>query len=569
VSKYERLCMDVLMEYVPAAVYMFDGILTEQTGFDLEYVAIKIQEKVDISVRLAEKHIPTIEFEELDYRSPHGIFSSDKVVLFGLHGTLASANALRPFLPDISKLKTVFKIGLYVDTDVDSNLLRTMQESMGTNFDFILTAEHCVKPSETYRLQHGLKPDEKIKPLHLYFENLNNVIIVDSAPSKILPEEHWMLRRVTPWESDPDDKELRDVVASLLERRANVITYEREDMVAYRKPDGTTGYSIHPITFEENQKLALIKASMGAGKTRATKNFVTSQSTLVVTCRVAHAATMQASFPNFFMYNNLPKDVKITDCRQLICQFESLHRLVGANTYDLIVIDEIRSVCQQTVWTENKHVVINNQALSAFIKYAKHCIFLDAHVELDDMVLDYVKEHFKEEEYVYHRYMHNALDRTFVECYHHDMVLDMIARLNNREKVFACFRSKRDLLEVVEHLAQHARTHAQLLFYSGQDDSHVKKFVHINEEITNIAKSESGLLCCITSKVTVGADIQILFDKVFVFAATKGGCTPRDIDQMSKRVRRVVDTNISICLPPPERKVPTFDSTFRRKVMQG
>jgi hypothetical protein len=70
-------------------------------------------------------------------------------------------------------------------------------------------------------------------------------------------------------------------------------------------------------------------------------------------------------------------------------------------------------------------------------------------------------------------------------------------------------------------------------------------------------------LLCFTSRVTVGADIQRLFDQVFLNAEDIGGCSARDILQMTGRARNLRDPVIKVTLPPSSsNSEPSFEQYF-------
>ena len=78
------------------------------------------------------------------------------------------------------------------------------------------------------------------------------------------------------------------------------------------------------------------------------------------------------------------------------------------------------------------------------------------------------------------------------------------------------------------------------IFTSETPDAKIKAFERINIFLQDVQ------LLIMTSKVTVGADIQVVYDNIFV--DFKGdGCTARDILQMCGRFRQLNDTEI-MCL---------------------
>ena len=78
---------------------------------------------------------------------------------------------------------------------------------------------------------------------------------------------------------------------------------------------------------------------------------------------------------------------------------------------------------------------------------------------------------------------------------------------------------------------------------------------------------------CYTSKVTVGADIQTEFDRVFLHADARDGPCARDCFQMIGRFRNLNDTVINVLLPQKKMQYDpllTYRSELKRfKLRQG
>jgi hypothetical protein len=88
-----------------------------------------------------------------------------------------------------------------------------------------------------------------------------------------------------------------------------------------------------------------------------------------------------------------------------------------------------------------------------------------------------------------------------------------------------------------------------LSYSSDSTEEDMKIFQNINTETERIQ------FLCFTSKVTVGADIQTRFDRVYVHADSRGGCSARDVFQMIGRARRLTDTRVRVVLPAGHKPV--------------
>ena len=85
----------------------------------------------------------------------------------------------------------------------------------------------------------------------------------------------------------------------------------------------------------------------------------------------------------------------------LIRQAESLCRLQGCKPFDIIIVDEERSVgAQFTVANTNKsNLTVNNKFLRLLMAQSQcKTLLMDAHLEVDGMVKDFMEEVFKPHE---------------------------------------------------------------------------------------------------------------------------------------------------------------------------
>jgi hypothetical protein len=86
--------------------------------------------------------------------------------------------------------------------------------------------------------------------------------------------------------------------------------------------------------------------------------------------------------------------------------------------------------------------------------------------------------------------------------------------------------------------------HPDVLWFDGDSTSQdMAKFEDIDRFISD------AKIVCFTSKVTVGADFQTLFEVIFLNCEGRSGPSARDIFQMIGRARNVTDSRIRVCLP--------------------
>ena len=112
--------------------------------------------------------------------------------------------------------------------------------------------------------------------------------------------------------------------------------------------------------------------------------------------------------------------------------------------------------------------------------------------------------------------------------------------------------------------------HGILQFHGDTPAKQMQIFKDIDAFLDNTPQIK---LMCYTSKVTVGADIQTEFDRVFLHADARDGPCARDCFQMIARFRNLDDTVINVLLPQKKMQYDpllTYRSELKRfKLRQG
>jgi hypothetical protein len=325
--------------------------------------------------------------------------------------------------------------------------------------------------------------------------------------------------------------------------------------------DNPDEVAVNPIKFQIGVSILIIKAQMNAGKTTAVIKYINEHNPkriLFVTARIQQmisthsvlgcAATTEEEEDLYakqlavriqsaicgapvVRYDDprYKKNLHLQD--RMIDQFESLHRLSGAEPFDLVVVDEVRSVLQQSVSKNTNKTMLraNNEIFRWLVTSAAKVIALDAHIEVDRMVLDYFQDVAGYGKWQLLRYNHNSLKRNYVFVKNDiDILLDSIyADIDAKKRIMMVFRSKKQMLAVLK-LIEDARKNARILsFSSNSTNKEMRVFEHINE-----ATLDCDVLA-FTSRVTVAADIQTEFHNIYAFCGSKGGCGPRDIAQIN------------------------------------
>jgi hypothetical protein len=265
----------------------------------------------------------------------------------------------------------------------------------------------------------------------------------------------------------------------------------------------------------------------------------------------AHTALGELKPLGFVHYQEAEADLPRQD--RLIIQYESLHRLMGENCaflpYDLVLLDEVRSVAGQICSPTNQAFLgINAAIFKALLRHSK-CLLMDADLEVDEMVKILAQELWTGDEVEVHRYTHVALPRRLVVLELEQWMHDLLSALGRQQRIMTAFRTKKDMQTVLAVVRERFPDVSCLAFSSDSTASDMKAFQNINE---NMARAH---FLCFTSKVTVGADIQTPFHQVFLHANSAKGCGARDMLQMLGRARNVEDVDVKIVLPPCSTKL--------------
>lgn len=342
-----------------------------------------------------------------------------------------------------------------------------------------------------------------------------------------------------------------------------------DDMVSYvNKTTGEMKKSIRPLVFDDNVWCNIVVSHCGSGKTKANLDVVhklrmergDSLRVLFVSCRMLQARDISNLYGLELPYLKHYKDIKGKDelfsSNQLVIQYESLHRLEGLeNQFDLFVLDETRQVLAQSCSVKtNKFILQSFEVLKALLcGLAKKVILCDADMEFDGMVRDLISHPdmnmFKDKtkECVVHRYMdYQPLPKRFL-VYDDDVplitdLLDFFS--NNRKKknkvrVFAFFRTKTKcecVLKFVKHKLQWLKT---LEIHSDSP----KEILESCSNIDRYIEEEEIDFMGITSKITVGLDIQTPFDREYLFA-NGSGASPLNTTQGLDRPRNLIDKTV-------------------------
>lgn len=365
---------------------------------------------------------------------------------------------------------------------------------------------------------------------------------------------------------------------------------------------------LQPIWFDYGIRCLAIGAGMNIGKTTEVGRFLLSvpdAKVLIISSRILHAISTKSSF----LQNHpalaarlrcyLDKDLSWPEFRNPsegqinILQNESLHKLLehyerdGTTfkrlvKYDIIVIDEVRSLLKQTTIekTHRGNLKANQTLLESLCKKA-HCVLLDADLFLDRTVAKFCLARmgglWKDDEIEVHRYTHQALPRTVLITQQHESFEHALkqavdaARLyrqthgRSRPVILNC-RCKKNLRTLVAGLFPKPEgapppVHGQdnAFVFTGDDNEGIEAFHDINKFVRETPVD----LIAHSPKLTCGASLEEPVTAAFC-DATGDGCVIRDFSQGCGRARNV-DGEFLHMLIPAFRKVEHLDEKAREE----
>ena len=292
--------------------------------------------------------------------------------------------------------------------------------------------------------------------------------------------------------------------------------------------------------FEWNhfQKCLVVVAGMSNGKTHQLKAYMAKENpkrVLIVTSRIQLAHTMKANFPQFELYkDNINAD-------WLICQYESLHRIRASEPFDIVISDEIRSTCSNITSVKTNHRFLQDNALAmqSYMQNAQKTILLDADAEVDGMVSDVLHGIFQPHQIRVERYQHCKMKRTYdiLELADWWQEFEEDAKAGLKLGV-PCTRTKKHAQTVADKCREWGLN--TKVYTSLEDDEVMKDFLDVD------ASWRDADVVIFSSKATVGADCQLKFDRIYMHADARGGCTAREMNQMQGRFRCLTDSTIRL-----------------------
>lgn len=322
---------------------------------------------------------------------------------------------------------------------------------------------------------------------------------------------------------------------------------------------------VREYRFKPHQKCMVVLAGMGMGKTYQLAKYLQTHSPkriLLVTSRIQLANTLKGLFPKFELYtDNLAANWQIVN-------YESLHKIRADTPFDLVVSDEFRSTCDNvtSVKTNRRFIQDNATAMQFYMQTANRTIVMDADCEVDCMASDVLHGIFKDNEVVVERYSDQTLVRSLQIMPTFDWWNEFEKDVSDGLKLGVPCRTKKDANTIAAKLKSADVSYK--IYTSAEDDVTMKDFRNLDEAWKDVQ------VVIFSSKVTVGADCQLLFDRIYIHAASYGGCNARNILQMQGRWRQIKYKTIRICVKESKSpEFPTYEQSLhfydeRRKSMK-
>lgn len=340
-------------------------------------------------------------------------------------------------------------------------------------------------------------------------------------------------------------------------------------------PDACEVPQLHPVA----GSTLCVNAGCGTKKSYRTRQFMQSMPAesriLVLSVRVSHAhdALRELGALGFVAYNDDAYKgdkgrAQLCTERRLIMSLESLHRVRHAAPYDLIVMDEIRTLCGVfggSTLTRPESIA----TLKRLYQAATYRMALDADTTLDGAVQHLLAglaavEHpipvhtLVVPKQVLHRTLRvgfkRSLDGLILEALREHQGVGTIA--------VACGRKA-----VAKQYAALLTLHGyRWVLYHG-DSSRATKRLHFSDPDTHWANADAVIF---TSSLSVGVDPRACkFGKIFLHTCPMGA-TLRDLFQGLCRFGRfeggLIDTVIDVCLEcisPAERRLRIANKTLK------
>lgn len=305
---------------------------------------------------------------------------------------------------------------------------------------------------------------------------------------------------------------------------------------------------VNPEIFSCLEKVNIVKASLGRGKTSACISYINIKKDdykkiIVYTPRITYAKSIhdrlnrETIYNDWILYND--KDVQYCiDAKHVIIQCESLHRLSNIFLDDtLIVIDEIETFLTSltSIKTHSKNHESNIEIFELLLN-CKKIICLDAFIsdktfnifnqlKIPYFYTNYIKK-LKERQYIH---IKSEKDKDIFETWQKYILNE----LSIGKRMYLYFTSLKKL-EAFRTCLDLNLSHLKYLYYTS---NHKEKLDNVNELWSSVD------VILTTGTITVGINFEFRnhFHSIGIYASATSKNLVRDIFQSSYRIRYLID----------------------------
>lgn len=311
---------------------------------------------------------------------------------------------------------------------------------------------------------------------------------------------------------------------------------------------------VNPEIFNCSEKVVIVKAGLGTGKTTATISYInankdTFKKIIFVTPRITYAKSIYERLNKETIYNdwviyNAKNIGYIIDKDRVVVQCESLYRCANLFQEDtLIVIDEVESFLTSLTSKKTHRHHEETLELFEFLMYSKKIICLDAFIS--DKTLNIFKS--LELPFSYVHYTRKLKQRQYIQIKKEDKedlfqkwADYIINEINNGKKMYLFISSKNKLLGLVDQL-RIKLPHINLLYYTSD---HKQSIDNVNELWTLV----DVILTTSTLTVGVNYDVKNHFHSLGAYLSSNSKNLVRDAFQSMYRIRHLIDNILIFAL---------------------
>jgi len=295
---------------------------------------------------------------------------------------------------------------------------------------------------------------------------------------------------------------------------------------------------VQPYNFN-NANTLFIKADMGMGKTYQINKLLqnnTYQKVLFITNRrtLAYKISKDCNISHY-KEDNFNKN-------KCVIQLESIFKLDATTSYDIIVLDELRSLLQQlnSVYTLKSNIKYIQDIFKSLLRNCDKCICLDA--DLNQDCVDIIKE-LKSDYYIYN-YIHAKHENTIQNIYENKVYwLSTLNKYLNKNKqiVIACCSFEKSNEFYKQFSSDYPNKNIKL--YNKDTDIDIKK-----KDLKNVNKAWKEVdILIYTPSISTGISYELdTFDAVFGYFPYNCGVLTNQKRQMLMRCRCVNEFHIFI-----------------------